>query len=355
MKKRLFILLPLLLHLLCSSCLRDVVLKLDPAPSVLVLNASVTPDHEVAAFLSKSWFLLDSVPQYLLPDKGVSIDVYVNDIFRGAMQRSDNPADSTEYKGQYKLPGCYVKAGDKVRFQAEAAGFLPVEGETRIPQKSEIVALDTVFYSNTYNMYIYLTLHDDPSERNYYRLVVERLAEYHKGDSVMLVSTYCDDEWYRNSIAGDYFGKVFPVYGNFKLNYEDPVFQPDIPSVDNRGGSFRGIFSDDLFNGKEYAVACSLSPDYSFVTDTLSATVHYDIHLLSISEDYYNYLKVIRNFSILLGDANMNSQLEPTASYSNVTDGFGVVTGYQKSTRRITMPIGSVPPFFNPVWGIYGR
>lgn len=346
MKKRLFILLPLMLHLLCSSCLRDVVLKLDPVPPVLVLNASVTPDREVAAFLSKSWFLLDSVPQYLLPDKGVNIDVYVNDTFRGAMQCSDNPSDSTEYKGQYKLSGCYVKAGDKVRLQAEVPGFVPVTGETKIPQKSEIAALDTAFYSNAYNMYVYLTLRDDPSERNYYRLIVERLAEYHKGDSVMLVSTYCDDGWYRNSIVGDYFGEDFPIYGSFQLNYEDPVFQPDIPSIDYTNGSCRGIFSDDLFNGKEYAVACSLPPDYSFVTDTLSATVHYDIHLLSISEDYYNYLRVIRNFSILLGDANMNSQLEPTASYSNVTDGFGVVTGYQKSTRRITMPIGSLPPYY---------
>lgn len=349
MKKRLFILLPLLLHLLCSSCLRDVVLKLDPVPSLLVLNASVTPDREVAAFLSKSWFLLDSVPQYLLPEKDVNIDVYVNDVFRGTMQRSDNPEDSTEYKGQYKLPGCYVKAGDKVRFEAEAPEFAPVAGETKIPQKSEIAALDTAFYSNTYNMYVYLTLRDNPSERNYYRLVVERLDEYHKGDSVMWKSQFFDDKGYRVSISGDRFEVDNNSFFNWlSLTYDDPVFQPDIPSMDNhRDGFYRGIFSDDLFNGKEYAVAFSFYPDYSFVTDTLSATVHYDIHLLSISEDYYNYLKVIRNFSILLGDTDMSGQLEPTASYSNVTNGFGVVTGYQKSTRRITMPVGSVPPY----WG----
>lgn len=348
MKKRLFILLPLMLHLLCSSCLRDVVLKLDPVPPVLVLNASVTPDREVAAFLSKSWFLLDSVPQYLLPDKGVNIDVYVNDTFRGAMQCSDNPSDSTEYKGQYKLSGCYVKAGDKVRLQAEVPGFVPITGETKIPQKSEIAALDTAFYSNAYNMYVYLTLRDDPSERNYYRLVVERLAEYHKGDSVMWKSQFCDDNGSRPSISGDNFDVNDNFFFNWlSLTYGDPVFQPDIPSADNNTNGFcRGIFSDDLFNGKEYTVTFSLYPDHSFVTDTLSATVHYDIHLLSISEDYYNYLRVIRNFSILLGDANMNSQLEPTASYSNVTDGFGVVTGYQKSTRRITMPIGSLPPYY---------
>ena len=85
MKKILLFPLSLLLLFICLSCTRDVILKLDPAPPVLVLNASVTPEREVAAFLSKSWFLLDSVPEYDLPDEGMGIDVYVNDTFRGTM------------------------------------------------------------------------------------------------------------------------------------------------------------------------------------------------------------------------------------------------------------------------------
>ena len=347
MIKKLSIILPLQLLILCASCMRDVVLKLDPVSPMLVLNASITPDREVAAFLSKSWFLLDSVPEYDLPEEGVAINVYVNDVFRGNMQRSDNPADSTEYKGQYKLPGCYVKSGDRVRLEAEVPGFEPVEAKTRIPEKMDILLLDTMFFSNTRKMQIHLTLQDDLSEHNYYRLVVERLLEFHKGDSVMWISEFCDDDWMRSSVSGDRFNVGNFYYSHFSLNYDDPVFQPDIPSLDNNNGAhYRGIFSDDLFNGKEYVVACSLTPDNSFVTDTLSLNVHYDIHLLSISEDYYNYLKVIRNFSISLGDANMGGMLEPTATYSNVTDGFGVVTGYQKSTRRITMPIGSIPPYY---------
>ena len=55
MKKILLFPLSLLLLFICLSCTRDVILKLDPAPPVLVLNASVTPEREVAAFLSKSW------------------------------------------------------------------------------------------------------------------------------------------------------------------------------------------------------------------------------------------------------------------------------------------------------------
>ena len=53
MKKLLSILLLLSLTVIYTSCIRDVVLKLDPVPPLLVLNASITPDREVAAFLSK--------------------------------------------------------------------------------------------------------------------------------------------------------------------------------------------------------------------------------------------------------------------------------------------------------------
>ena len=102
MKKELFTLLSLLSLLFCMACTRDVELKIDTVSPVLVLNASITPDQEVAAFLSKSWFLMDSVPEYDLPETGVKINVYVNDQFRGAMSRSDNPVDSLEYKGQFK-------------------------------------------------------------------------------------------------------------------------------------------------------------------------------------------------------------------------------------------------------------
>lgn len=324
------------------SCARDVVLKLDPVAPVLVLNASVTPEREVAAFLSKSWFLLDSVPEYDLPDQGVKVGVYVNNVYKGMMQRSDNPADTTEYKGQYKLPGCYVQAGDKVRLEAVAPGFDPVSAETRIPTLTEIASVDTAsiitsdYYSPRFR--VYLTLNDRAAERNYYRLVVERLVEYRKDDRVMWISSFCDNGWNPSRISGDRIDTDFR-YSYFSLSYDDPVFQPGVPSLEEYDGAYcRGVFTDDMFDGKEYTVTSSFFPDYSLKADTMTVIVHYDIHLLSISEAYYNYLKMIRSIAISVGDAHLDGLLEPTATYSNVNGGFGVVTGFQTSTYRITMP-----------------
>lgn len=341
MKKSLFLLLSAIWFLFAVACTRDVVLKLDPVPPVLVLNATMTSEKEISAFLSKSWFLLDSVPEYDLPDNGVSINVYVNDLFRGSMQRNDNLADSLELKGQYKLPDCYVKAGDRVRLEAEAPGFNPVIAETLIPEKVDIMAIDTVSdqYKSLYKTY--LTMSDNPAERNYYRLVMERITEYRKGDSVMWISQF-NDNWRAPKVTGDRLDVGY-YFSSFALSYDDPVFYSYIPLPDDYNGAYnRGLFSDDLFNGKKYTVTVSFFPDKSYVTDTMTVSVYYDVYLLSVSEDYYNYLKVINNYSFSLGDAFWEN-MEPSATYSNVEGGFGVVTGYQVSTRRITMPVSDAP------------
>lgn len=341
MKKILFILLSSISLLFTVACTRDVVLKLDPVPPVLVLNATITPEQEVAAFLSKSWFLLDSVPEYNLPENGVSIHVYVNDVFKGNMQRNDNPADSLELKGQYKLPGCYVKTGDRVRLEAEAPGFNPVTAETLVPEKTHILAIDTVSVQYSSHYKIYLTLKDNPAERNYYRLIVECITEYRKGDSVMWVSLF-NNNWGAPKVTGAPLD-IGHFWNSFSLSYDDPVFYSYVPTPNESNGSeSRGLFSDELFSGKEYTVTVSFSADKSFVTDTMTVSVDYDIHLLSVSEDYYNYMKVINDYTFSLGDAFLEN-MEPSATYSNVEDGFGVVAGYQVSTRRITMPISDAP------------
>ena len=113
MKKILFA----LCLLLFVSCTRDVVLVLPPVSPRLVLNASVSPDTDVTAFLSKSWFVLDTVT-----DDGVedgSIQVFINDRLQGRMQ----PVSDSRFTGRYVLPGCRVRAGDRLRLEAEAGGF----------------------------------------------------------------------------------------------------------------------------------------------------------------------------------------------------------------------------------------
>lgn len=332
---------PILLLLLLASCLRDVTLELPPVAPRLVLNASITSGQDVNAHLSKSWFLLDSAPQSEI--SGGKIAVYVNDQFRGMMQQADIPGDTIYSKGQYQLPGCRVQPGDKVTLKAEATGFEPIAGSTGIPAGVEILSLDTTRFmsndgENFMGSYIrfYIKFRDTP-DKSYYRLIVEKVTESRKGDSVKVTSSY------RGS---DYDPSHYDYY---RLYYEDPVFQSVAtnPTMEQLDASFcHGTFTDKLFTDEAYTLKASFSPvETSYKGDSITTLVHYDVRLLAISESYYHYLTVIRNFSVSLGDAFLDGLLEPSATYTNVENGFGVVAGYQIAYRRITMPFGSEDPY----------
>ena len=333
MKKILFA----LCLLLFVSCTRDVVLVLPPVSPRLVLNASVSPDTDVTAFLSKSWFVLDTVT-----DDGVedgSIQVFINDRLQGRMQ----PVSDSRFTGRYVLPGCRVRAGDRLRLEAEAGGFDLVGGETVIPDPVEVLSVDTVRFTRFgYGGYpsirLYVRFRDKPDKRNYYRLIIEKQTEFQKGDSVITCSSM-----YRSELNyTDWLGVV----------YEDPVFRSTVtnPVIEQLDGTTcRGTFTDDMFDGKDYTVRSSFWPvDSSFKGDSVTTTVHYDIRLMAISEEYYRYLVVIRNFSISLGDAYLDGLVEPTATYTNVEGGFGIVAGCQLAHRRFTMPFGDKEPSWNP-------
>ncbi|MDD2953216.1 MAG: DUF4249 domain-containing protein [Parabacteroides sp.] len=329
----------LALGLWMVSCVRDVEIELDDLPDRIVLNASVSPGKEVRAHLSKTWFVLDSVPDFDLP--GARVSVYVDDRFQGVMCADDQPGDSIHPKGQYVLPGCFVRQGDRLRLEAEADGYEPVSAETRIPGRARIDGVDTLSYRSSayYTEHLRLSVKMNYEIDAYYRLIVEQVMEYRKGDSTRTVTSFTSlggYQWY---------------YSGFSVDYEDPVFQSfgGSPITNQMDGRYcMGVFSGkDMVNTK--AVKVSVFPvEYSYESDSLSRVVHYDVRLLSISEDYYRYMKIMRGYSITIGDANFGALIEPADAYSNVDNGFGIVAGYQEDKRRVTMPRDTVPPTWNP-------
>ena len=327
------------LGLLMVSCVRDVEIDLEDLPDRIVLNASVCPGKEVRAHLSKTWFIMDSIPDFDLPDANVR--VYINDKFQGFMRNDDIRGDSISLPGQYVLPGCFVKQGDRLRIEADTDGYEPVSGETRIPGRARIYKVDTLSYRSSayYAEHLRFSVKIGVETDYYYRLIVEQILDFRKGDSTRTVTSFRSLDgysWY---------------YSGFSVDYEDPVFQ-------SFGGSpitnqMDGRYCMGVFTGKDMtntdAIKVSVSPvEYSYESDTLSRVVHYDVRLLSISEDYYRYMKIMRGYSITIGDANFGALIEPADTYSNVENGFGIVAGYQEDKLRITMRRDTVPPYWNP-------
>ncbi|MDD4593292.1 MAG: DUF4249 domain-containing protein [Parabacteroides sp.] len=324
----------LIVMLIQTSCTRDVILELPYASPSLVLNASVTTGEDVTAYLSKSWFLLDSVMDSEV--SGGKISVYVNDVYRGTMQNSDIFRDSVFTKGRYILPGCLLNVGDRLRLEAEADGFDAVYAETQMPDSVQLLSIDTVrfissdkTYKSQEQMRLYINFVDGANKKNYYRLSVEKVIEKWRNSDHTLVST-------ENSFGSS--------TSDFYLIYEDPVFQyvatnPTLQQQD--ATNCWGTFSDDMFNGNQYTLKSVFYPiQTSYIDSDYTYKVYYDVRLMSISEEYYNYLTVIRNISVSFGEAYINGLLEPSATYTNVEGGFGVVAGYQVAYKRIVMPFG---------------
>ena len=178
------------LGLLMVSCVRDVEIDLEDLPDRIVLNASVCPGKEVCAHLSKTWFIMDSVPDFELSD--AKVRVYVNDEFQGLMRNDDLPEDSIHSRGQYVLPGCFVRQGDCLRIEAEADGYEPVSGETRIPGRARIYEVDTLSYRSSayYAEYLRFSVKIGVEADSYYRLIVEQILDFRKGDSTRTVTSF---------------------------------------------------------------------------------------------------------------------------------------------------------------------
>lgn len=346
-----------ILCMLFTSCIREVDLILDAVPDRIVLNASVTSSLELSASLSKSWSLMDSVPDATLPD--ATVHAYVNGQYFGTLQQHEVWKDSVKITGQYILKEGYLREGDQLRMEAAVPGFESIEAITEIPNYTEILSVDTTtFFTYSYGyksnqMRLGIRLKDNPEQRNYYRLIVDQVNEYTKGDSSIVSHSFHANGYGYFADYSHYYGYEY-AYGQYApmLDYEDPVFQSGAGNLVMGKWNGRycwGVFSDDLFNGKEYTLKALVSSiGNSFQDDTLKAIVHYDIHLLSVSESYFQYLKVMRGLSIVIGDADFGKLIEPADTYSNVVNGFGIVTGYQDAILRITMPFTDEKPYWTP-------
>jgi hypothetical protein len=92
-----------------------------------------------------------------------------------------------------------------------------------------------------------------------------------------------------------------------------------------------GIFTDDLFDGKEYTLNISLSPYAEFSSEN---HIRYLIKLVSLSPSAYLYLK-----SQIYHKPDDDFFKEPSVIYTNVRNGLGIVAAFQTYTVNMDVPI----------------
>lgn len=319
MLKKLYI--ALLAAILLPSCYSEIEFdNLMPEP-VPVINAVANPDTVVMASISRTYRYDESVDDLLIRDAEVSL--YVNDKFVQDMKGKEFDWDSgTFYPGsdaelrkhKWVYMSDYVPhAGDKVEIRA-ATRYGDARVTDVVPRQVPVESVDAKLLDNIESWMRYAAEYtiwftDPAGEKNYYLLTALAIA---------------------NSAETSYS----PMY----VYYTDPLIvsqNKDILDVTSGDiwNDWGCVFSDETIDGQRYGVRVK-EVDNSFVV-----TPKRRFCLLSISEDYYKYLRSMFKYQQRedseLGGLGLK---EPVVIYSNVEGGTGIMASQYVSLFDRELP-----------------
>jgi Domain of unknown function (DUF4249) len=295
--------------LLLGGCVDQISADLPTPPKRLVVNVILNPDSifrvqvsRVASATDASVRLLASA-QVSLSTAGGSTEVLRNQ-GNGLYDTRNKPLSGTAYAVR-------VAAND----------YPTVSATDTVPA---VVPIREAWYS-------YPTATDRNNER--LGTIVVRF------DDPALTANYYEIDCYQSSQSLPTRGNGIPLdaRGNAAVVAEDDSgFNP--PSL---------FFSDKLFNGRSFELRASFKPNNAGTSNgvpTISPYLY--LTLRSVSKTYYQYRKSLTRHLYNQGvkdegyGYNVTQLLflgDPTALYSNVDGGYGVVAGFAKQTVVLSL------------------
>ncbi|MDR2682263.1 MAG: DUF4249 domain-containing protein [Dysgonamonadaceae bacterium] len=272
------------------ACEKEIKFKGDETEPQLTLNSFLTPDTTVGVHLSKSRFFLSNEAGF--PNV---LNAVVTLSKNGEVIETLRETGDGYYAANYR-----PAIGDRLQLKASAPGLNPVEASADILPAPLILSVETTNPSNDDNFIVTLK---DPSET----------ADYYRIDLSARFYDEKNDVYYTNSV---YFDS------------DDIVFDSGVndPFGENRNTFY--VFSDELFNGKEYKLKLNVSNAYQ------EAKQEVYVDLQHITKDYYLYLKS-RDAA---GTGNEAGGLftEPVQIYNNIRGGVGILGSYTSSVYRLS-------------------
>ncbi len=336
MKINSFLLILAFFAVVFTSCETDIEFSGKDSSTLLVVNSIITPDSLIKVQVSESKFFLDNDSKFN-DVMNATVKIWVNDIEQPALLHKGNGLYVSSYK---------PKAADKIKITAKNDKYAEVKSFTEVLAAIPISTVDTTYkvtdrypifsnggygeYNGTndtigynYNLQLNIKLHiKDPKESdNYYRIIMKTVDHSANGMSVVNTQYITSDD---------------PVFGSTS---EEGIFGGEAYSI-------YSVFSDALFNGKEYSLRISSN----FFSSTLirnepSKTDDPDIkpyeivkkeivfELQSISKSYYLYLKTRETSSNV-----MEFFSEPVQIYNNIEGGIGIFGNYNTSYYKLEIP-----------------
>lgn len=313
----------LLLIAACSiiSCEKTLQFDDEGLANQLVLNSIISSDKDFTASLTKSRSILENSYSGggLMADG--TLDIYVN----WELIKTENSPT-----GYFTPSGIKPKAGDSFKIVINSNGK-QLEAETTIPQKAEVISVDTTTFKDQWNnkFIVYKTELKDLEGDDYYRILMtqERLVLNKNADGKGAQKYYLYS--YENSIqSGD------PVFNSVYNNFGGDAFNTG-PNNDYN------IFPDDYFKGKSYIIkfrgnvngygyySDPYYPGYGGYSDSETIYERNVVHVQHLSKELYTYMKYLK----LYNHYHDNPFAEPVPVYSNIKNGIGIFAGLNDDTR----------------------
>lgn len=303
---------------LISSCGLEMVIdvELPEYDKQMVLLSQINPDsNNVRVYLSHSISLEEPNSNFNYINNA-EVKLFSDDIFIDSLQLDFELGEYlyNSNTGNYEYDTIYfyqsnvsVIEGNSYRLEATAPniddGLEPfsVTSTVKVPSSIDITIVD--FQDSIVN-------HSDGWEEKIRNVTIE-----------------FDD------LESDNYYQLFVFDGPYESYYEssDPSLIASLsfdPFMDETSYSgYDALFSDVLFNGETKQIELSL---YVWEKDALSSL---KVELRNVSESYYYYYRSVSLHQMNEG----NPFAEPVQVYSNVENGLGVFTAYNKSYQVLNL------------------
>ena len=305
-----------------TSCEKVIEFNGSVTNPMVVINSFVTPDSVISAQVSLSRFFLSNEVTFDMVDNA-TVSLLVN----GSPKETLMHAANGVYVGTY-----HPAIGDSIRLSVQTPGKNEVSCGTSIEPQTAVLSVDTSSVFNgaktpiiTVNkttgfidtignslgrtLKFVLRFSDNPAVQNYYRLVV--ITKTYTSKGFMQDYNFSFDDIVSGNANKDAVGPPTSLTSN-KYN----------------------VFSDDLFNGKQYPLTFSIQDvkNVYYPGKAKAATIReVNINLQSISKSYYLYLQTRTSIKTNTFFA------EPVQVFSNVDGGIGILGSYTSNVVKIVL------------------
>ncbi len=310
MKTRYILIFFVLMGLFSCETLIDI--RVPESERKIVMSGKLSPDSLVVVSLLKSTNAADTIRLVFIPVEDGLVQLFEDDRLIGNLEYL--PREQNWLQGFYRLPGFYPVAGKTYRLEATSGELAPVSAETIIlpPVTPESIEISSESGTISWDdLYIKVKLKDPAAEENFYGFSVKSTHKRYDGQTHQLTDSLVTRQMGVNLVD------VNDAVGNMNLI--------DVSTEARIGGAL--LFSDELYNGKEYSLKFDLSTfEYSRID-----TAWLDISFEHISKSYYLFGSSYGKSRMFAG----GSFMEPISVYTNVEHGLGILASGNAIHRRL--------------------